>query len=88
MSEATRRVFLSTSAVGAAAVGVAAVTPRLSAVAGSTESAGSAAGGASGSLVAFVGDVGAGEVSLMVGEQEVVVHDRELVSRLLHALAG
>ncbi len=88
MSEATRRVFLSTSAVGAAAVGVAAVTPTLSAVAGSTENAESAAGRASGSLLAFVGDVSAGEVSLMVGEQEVVVHDRELVSRLLRALAG
>jgi hypothetical protein len=36
----------------------------------------------SGPLVAFVRDVGSGEVSVMVGEHEVIVHDRELVMRL------
>jgi hypothetical protein len=64
---------------GAAAVGAAAVVPRAvgaRAVAKSTRS---------GPLVAYVKDAQAGEVSLLVGEREVVVHDRELVARIANA---
>jgi hypothetical protein len=37
------------------------------------------------SLVAHVVDPTSDEVSLLVGEREVVVHDRDLVTRLLNA---
>ena len=91
MSDGTRRVFLSTSSLGAAAVGVAALTPTLARAAGSTGGTENLAAALpdtsalTGSLVAFVSDVRAGEVSLMVGEEEIVVQDKELVSRLLRA---
>jgi hypothetical protein len=39
----------------------------------------------SGPLVAYVTDMQGGEVTLMVGEREVVVHDRDLTARLAHA---
>lgn len=97
MSEGTRRVFLAGSGVGAAAVGLAAVTSAVapgSAVPGSAASADpgallasaeSAASSLTGSLVAVVHDVADTEVSLMVGEEEIVVRDRELVARLVRA---
>lgn len=102
MSEGTRRVFLAGSGVGAAAVGLAAVTsvvatgtagtlPGSVGPAGTPDSgallasAESAASSLTGSLVAVVHDVAANEVSLMVGEEEIVVHDQELVARLVRA---
>lgn len=84
-----RRTFLSTSGLGAAAVGVAALTPELGAgrsAAGLADS-GVDTAALSGPLVAFVSDVRAGEVSLMVGENEILVQDKELVNRLLRAAA-
>jgi hypothetical protein len=102
MSEGTRRIFLAGSGVGAAAVGLAALTPALTGATGAgsvtaaatTASSGallsSAESGASaltGSLVAVVRDVSATEVSLMVGVEEIVVHDEELVARLVRATA-
>lgn len=38
---------------------------------------------AAGSLVAYVADVRGHEVSIMVGEREVVVRDRDLIARLV-----
>jgi hypothetical protein len=35
--------------------------------------------------VAYVSDATSGELTLLVGEREVVVHDRDLVNRLLNA---
>ncbi len=90
MSEGTRRVFLSTSGLGVAALGAAALAPTVAEKVASSTGATPGAldlSGVAGSLVAFVGDVRAGEVSLMVGEQEIVVHDEELVARLLRAAA-
>lgn len=78
MSDSTRRGFLIMAGAGAATVGAAAIaTPAL---AQSPSSQGPI--NISGSLVAFVRDVDSGEVSVMVGEHEVIVHDRELVKRL------
>ena len=39
-------------------------------------------------VVAYVGDHGSDELHLMVGEREVVVHDRDLVTRILNAAGG
>ncbi len=40
------------------------------------------------SVVAFVKDPRSDVVTLMVGEDEVVVHDRDLVNRILNAAGG
>jgi hypothetical protein len=80
-TDATRRGFLVMAGAGAAAVGVAAVVP-----------AGALKGEAAadhppteGTLVAYVGDAADGNISLLVGDREVVVHDRDLVARLARA---
>jgi hypothetical protein len=41
----------------------------------------------SGPLVAYVRDLKAGEVSILVGSQEIIYRDPEFVQRLLRALA-
>jgi hypothetical protein len=43
---------------------------------------------ASGSLVAYVSDVRAGQVSVLVGESEVSITDHELVARLAQAASS
>lgn len=93
-----RRALLSTSGLGVAAVGAAALTSAASSNAAATARAGVPGGTARGatagvdaavthSMVAFVSDVRGSEVSLMVGEDEVVVRDEALVARLLAAAA-
>jgi hypothetical protein len=82
MTDATRRRFLIMAGAGAAAAGVAAVVPA------GTLAEGAAAADhppAEGTLVAYVGDATDGTVSLLVGDREVVVHDRDLVARLARA---
>jgi hypothetical protein len=90
MSEGTRRVFLSRSGLAsAAAVGVVAVAPAVIGASREAPISGGAvdAPGSTGSLVAVIDDVRSDAVSLLVGEQEIVVQDRELVARLVRAAA-
>lgn len=89
MSESTRRGFLKVAGAGAAA-GAAVVAVGAAAKSGhkAVEGAGTATSvpaHASGPLVAYVRDVRGAEVSVMVGETEVVVHDADLVARLVSA---
>lgn len=91
MSESTRRGFLKVAGAGAAA-GVAAVAVGAATKSGHKAADGTAAAAAaavpahaSGPLVAYVRDVRGAEVSVMVGETEVVVHDADLVARLTSA---
>jgi hypothetical protein len=93
MSESTRRGFLKAAGAGAAA-GVAAVAAVAAGAARSghrtvegTATAAALPAPASGPLVAYVRDVRGAEVSVMVGETEVVVHDADLVARLVAARA-
>jgi hypothetical protein len=91
MSESTRRGFLKAAGAGAAA-GVAAVAVGAATKSGhrtveGTATAAALPAGASGPLVAYVRDVRGAEVSVMVGETEVVVHDADLVARLVGARA-
>ena len=85
MSESTRRGFLKVAgagaAAGAAAVAVGAVAKSGHKVEGTATAAALPKHGA-GPLVAYVRDVRGAEVSVMVGETEVVVHDADLVARL------
>ena len=82
MENSSRRGFLATAAVGAVGVGAAAVAPSAHA---STTHHRAVPVDAAGPLVAHVADVHGDTVTLMVGEREVVVHDRDLVASLARA---
>jgi hypothetical protein len=81
MSQTSRRRFLGVAGAGAAVTGAAAVFPGAAVAAETPRHAGSATE----SVVAYVGDVHASELTLLVGEREVVVRDRDLVNRILNA---
>ncbi|HET7474731.1 MAG TPA: hypothetical protein VFJ97_01755 [Dermatophilaceae bacterium] len=81
MTDATRRGFL--AAAGAGTVTAAAVAAGGAAAAAPTAGRGDTAAGHD--LVAHVADARSGKVSLLIGEHEVVVHDRDLVARLTRA---
>jgi anti-sigma-K factor RskA len=83
---ASRRTFLALTGVAATAAASAPLA------AGAALATGAAAGSARARpagdpLVAYVADASSGQVALMVGEREVVVHDPELVQRLNAHLA-
>lgn len=81
MVDQSRRLFLKSASLGAAVVGVAAAFPALQASAASAadERSGPAHDGP---LMAYVSDRRRGEVTVMVGEREVVRHDPDLAARL------
>ena len=90
MSDTSRRGFLAIAGVGAAGVAAASVAGLApSAVSGSTVAASTKLpDDASGSLVAYVSDVRAGQVSVLVGESEVSITDHEIVARLAQAASS
>jgi hypothetical protein len=77
MSETSRRRFIGVTGAGAAAVGATALAPG-AAFAGQTRKHSDAA---TSPVVAYVSDVSSDEVTLLV-------HDRDLVHRLLNAAKG
>lgn len=81
MSETSRRNFLAAAGVSAAAVGA----------------VGAAAGAAAAKpgvkraqepVVVLIDDHRSSEIRLLIGDREVVVHDRDLVTRILNAAGG
>ena len=85
MSDTSRRKFLAVTGAGAAAAAGAVGLSGGSAVAGETRRT---PGSARETVVAYVKDHNSSELRLMVGEREVVVHDRDLVARILNAAGG
>jgi hypothetical protein len=92
MSDITRRTFLKQSGATAAAAGALVAVPKgISKTSERTASARRAttsstkAKSASKHMIVHVPDSGRSELRIMVGEREVVVKDRELVSRLVAA---
>ena len=85
MADATRRGFLAAAGTGTA-IAVVATAGRATAAPRSNEEALEALEGAV--LVAFIDDPGSGVVSVMVGEDEVEIHDPALVRRLVKAAGG
>jgi len=83
MSDTSRRKFLAVAGASAAAGTVAATTGT--AFAGETRRT---ARSAKETVVAYVHDHRSSTLRLMVGEREVVVHDRDLVNRILNAAGG
>jgi len=86
MSETSRRQILAASGAGVAAgaVGLTGLTAGPAHAAEARRTAGSARE----SVVAYVQDHHSATLRLMVGEREVVVHDRDLVTRILNAAGG
>ncbi len=85
MSDHSRRTFLKTASIGAAAAGVAIAVPVVSAEsAGAAEPTGPTHPGP---LVAWVKNPASGDISVMAGEHEVVHHNPKL-ARQLAALAA
>ncbi len=83
MSETSRRKLLAGAGAGVA-VGTVALTVRPADAGEARRTASSAHE----SVVAYVEDHRSGVLRLMVGEREVVVHDRDLVTRILNAAGG
>jgi hypothetical protein len=84
MSETNRRKFLAVAGATAAAGTVALTTGGPA----SAEGASPSLSAAREPVVAYVEDHRGSAVTLMVGEREVVVHDRDLVTRILNAAGG
>jgi hypothetical protein len=87
MSRVSRRAFLSTAGAvtGAAALGAAVAGPKLAATAADLTARSSPASMPDGPVVAVVRNPAAGDLSLVVGDREVAVHDAALVRRLVDA---
>ena len=83
MSEISRRNLLATT--GASAVGAAGVVAL---GASAANAAVPRKDRARDSVVAYVADHRYDEVRLYIGEEEIVVHDRDLATRILNAAGG
>jgi hypothetical protein len=83
MSETSRRKFMAATGAGAAVGAVALTTGAATAATARPHP-----GRAQERVVAVVGDHRSSELTLLVGEREVVVHDRDLVTRILNAAGG
>jgi hypothetical protein len=79
MSDQSRRNFIRTASLGAAAVGVAAVIPAGADAAGAAVPTGPTHDGP---FVAWVKNPGSGDISVMAGEHEVIHHDPKLARQL------
>jgi hypothetical protein len=83
MSDTSRRKFLAVAGAGVATGTVVATTGT--ALASETRRTQQSA---QEGVVAYVKDHRSAELRLMVGEREVVIHDRDLVNRILNAAGG
>ena len=84
-SDSSRRGFLILAGAGAAAVGAVALAAPASASGREQEPDREVS--ADGPLVAYVSDLRRGDLSVMVGEREVVVHDPALCASLARVLS-
>ncbi len=83
MSDATRRTFLAVAGTGATAAAAVVAAPGASAA--PTSVAADRHEDAGHPLVAQVQDPASGRLTIMYGEEEVIVHDADLVRRLTRA---
>ncbi len=86
MAKLTRRRLIKQTSVGAAALGALMAAPGLASAQIATAEQASAAGEAMRKpVVAYVRDHAKGEVAVLVDTREIIVHDHELVRRLMQA---
>ena len=86
MSDTSRRKFLAAAGIGAA--GTAGLVGGLTGESASAAPATRTNDSAREPVVAFVEHPYADRVHLMVGEREIVVHDKDLAARILNAAGG
>ena len=90
MAKVSRRGFIMKTSMGVATMGLFAAAPTLAAEPAATDAAltelSSSASAISGPLIAHVSNLATGEISLLVGTQEIIYRDPELVQRLLRAV--
>jgi hypothetical protein len=84
-SDSSRRGFLILAGASAAAVGAVTMAPPASGFGHREKDGGQVT--VEGPLVAYVSDLRKGEVSVMMGEREVLVHDPALCASLARVLA-
>ena len=87
MAKLTRSGFIKKTSAGAATIGALAAAPSLTAAHAASEAL--APDHTSAALrepmLAHVRNAASGEIAILVGTREVIVHDRELVKRLAKA---
>jgi hypothetical protein len=89
MNDHSRRNFLIASGAGAAAIGVVAALPTIASAGTPSQPEPMAPAGADAApLVAHISDPSSGTLSLLVGDEEVIVHDHDLVGRITRAAKG
>jgi len=88
MAKLSRRGFIKQTSVSVATFGVLATVPVLAAEpeAANVATTDLSAVTLSGPLIAHVSDFASGEISLLVGTQEIIYRDPQLVMRLLQAV--
>jgi hypothetical protein len=88
MADLTRRGFIKQTSAGAAALGALSAVPRLAIAPISSElpEADLPAAALPGPLVAHVRDVATGEIALLHGTKEIIIHDHALVAKLVKAV--
>ena len=84
MSDTSRRKFLAAAGIGAA--GTVGLTATQASAA--TAETGRGVDSAKQPVVAYVEHHFSDRIHLMVGDREVVIHDRDLVNRILNAAGG
>ncbi len=87
MSEHSRRNFLRTASIGAAAAGAAVVLPSTASASTPGRDSLDAGPEHQGSFTVWVKDAKAGKIVVMAGESEVVYTDRALAKRLARIAA-
>ena len=89
MSDTSRRKFLAAAGIGAAGtVGLTATSASASPATSAASTAGRNGDSARQPVVAYIEHHFSDRIHLMVGEREIVVHDRDLVNRILNAAGG
>jgi hypothetical protein len=90
MAKLTRRGFFRQTSASVVTLGVIAAAPRLAADPEVSEATATelstTATELSGSVIAHVRDVATGEISLLVGTQEIIFRDPQVVLRLMQAV--
>ncbi len=84
MAQFTRRGFIKNTSAGAATVGALATMPGLVSAHGLTGTHSADLAGAE-PILAHIGDAASGTITLLVGTREIIVHDTDLVARLVRA---
>lgn len=90
MAKVSRRGFIMKTSMGVATMGLFAAAPTLATEPEATDAAvtelSTSAAAISEPLIAHVSNLATGEISLLVGTQEIIYRDPELVLRLLRAV--